>query len=111
MFESRQSHIIKPVLSEHYFDGSWQGGFDGEVGASGTSWEIVVVGTRGEEIESERERSVQNRVQRKNWWSFMPGFIYRGGDGEAGNKGLLNLGEWKISSRLTNTKVGNGWSC
>lgn len=30
MPESRGSHIIKPVLSEHYFDGTWQGVFDEE---------------------------------------------------------------------------------
>lgn len=70
-----------------------------------------MVGIRGEKIETEEERSIQDRVQRKNWWSFMSGFIYSGEDGEAGNRGLLNLGEWKISSTVTNTKVGNGWSC
>lgn len=70
MPESKGSHIIKPVLSEHYFDGTWQGDFnEEEVGVSETSWEIVVVGTRGMALETERERSVQNRVQRKNWWS------------------------------------------
>lgn len=67
MPESRGSHIIKPELSEHYFYGSWQGGFDeGEVGASETACEVVVAGTRGVAIETEREGSVQNGVQRKN---------------------------------------------
>lgn len=84
--------------------------FVGEIGASKTAWETVVVGIRGEKIETERERSVQNRVRRENWWSFMSGFIYSGEDREARNRGLLNLGEWKISSTVTNTKVGNGLS-
>lgn len=70
MSESKGSHIIKPVLSEHCFDGTWQGDFDEEeVGVSETSWEIVLVGTRWMALETEREGSVQNRVQRKNWWS------------------------------------------
>lgn len=33
--------------------------FDGEIRASKTTWEIVVVGIRGEKIETERERRVQ----------------------------------------------------
>lgn len=35
MPESKGSHTIKPVLSEHCFDGTWQGDFDEEeVGVS-----------------------------------------------------------------------------
>ena len=38
-------------------------------------------------------------------------WIYSGEDGEARNRGTLSLGEWKLSSVVTKTKVGNGWSC
>lgn len=36
----------------------------------------------------------------------MSGFIYTGEDREARNRGLLNLGEWKISSTVINTRLG-----
>lgn len=38
------------------------------VGASETAWEVVVAGTRGVAIETERGISVQNGGQRKNSW-------------------------------------------
>lgn len=87
MPETKGSHIIKPVRSEHCFDGTWQGDFhEEEGGVSETSREIVVVGTRGRALEAEREGSVQNRVQRKNWWSDV--WIYSGEDGEIRNRDI-----------------------
>lgn len=38
-------------------------------------------------------------------------WICSGEDGEARNRGTLNLDEWHISYMVTKTKVGNGWSC
>lgn len=70
--ENRESHSRALLW---WWSAKW---FDGEIGASKTAWETVVVGIRGEKIETERERSVQNLVRRKNWWSFMSGFIQWG---------------------------------